>query len=218
MDKKAVVSWSGGKDSYYAALQAKASGIQPVVALNILNEEGTISRSHGIPPALLEAQAEKIGIPIQMVASSWQQYEEKFTTALVKLGKKYSLSHAIFGDIDLQEHRTWEEKVCEIAGLIADLPLWGMDRGKLVAAMLETGMETMIVSCNAVMGERYLGRVLTPELVQELMKQDIDPCGENGEFHTLVTNGPVFRDPLPVAVVGKTMHDGYWYAALELQK
>ena len=216
MDKKALVSWSGGKDSCYAAVQARALGIVPQVLLNVLNEQGQISRSHGIPASILQAQATAMGLPVKMIASSWKDYEGNFTDALTSLKNEHQLTHAIFGDIDLDEHKHWEEKVCAGAGLIAVLPLWKMDRKNLVLHMLEEGIETIIVSCNAAMGEAYLGKLLTVDLIEVLEKAGIDPCGEGGEFHTLVLNCPLFVEPLQVAVLNKIQHDNYWFCELQL--
>ena len=218
IDRRAIVSWSGGKDGYYAALLAQGMGCFLAVALNMLNEEGSVSRAHGLPPALLQAQADTLGLPIIMIPSSWQDYEKKFANALHHLKTTYHATHVIFGDIDLQEHRDWEEMVCRKAGLIAEWPLWGRDRRELVADMLQIGIKTMIVSCNQLMGEHYLGKMLTSRLVAALTKENIDPCGENGEFHTMVIDGPLFKAPLCVSVVGRTLLNGYWIASLELQK
>ncbi len=213
--KDAVVSWSGGKDSCFAAMQAKDSGIIPAVLLNVLNEEGKISRSHGIPFSILHEQATAMNLPLKMIASSWADYESKFTTALVELKSKYGLSHAIFGDIDLDDHKNWEEKVCTAAGLIAVLPLWKQERKQLVLQMLDVGIQTIIVSCNEKMGERYLGSLLTIELINELEESGIDPCGEEGEFHTLVTDCPLYKQPVSVTVTDKLLHQNYWFAVLK---
>jgi diphthamide synthase (EF-2-diphthine--ammonia ligase) len=107
-------------------------GIVPKVLLNVLNEKGQISRSHGIPASILQAQAAAMGLPVKMIASSWKDYESNFTDALTVLKNEHNLTHAIFGDIDLDEHKNWEEKVCARPGLIALLPLWKMDRKNLV--------------------------------------------------------------------------------------
>ena len=110
-DHNTLCSWSGGKDSCFALMQTLQQGYTPKVLLNVLNEEGKISRSHGIPAAILEAQANAMQLPIHLISSSWQEYETKFTAALLSLKDRYQLSHAVFGDIDLQAHRDWEEKV-----------------------------------------------------------------------------------------------------------
>jgi diphthine-ammonia ligase len=216
MSPHALVSWSGGKDSFFAALKAKEEGYALKVLLNVLNEEGQISRSHGIPASILQAQAQSLNLPIHLVASSWNDYEPKFTAALESLGKEYHLSHAVFGDIDLEDHRQWEEKVCTNAGLSAVLPLWQKNRKDLVFHMLASGLKTIIVSCNETMGARFIGVLLTPAVIEELESLGIDPCGETGEYHTLVIDGPSFTFPLEVEIRQKLQHQNFWFADLAL--
>lgn len=213
-----LCSWSGGKDSCFALMKAITQGYTPKVLLNVLNEEGKISRSHGIPAPILEAQAEAAGLPVNLISSSWQAYETNFVEALTKLKAQYNLSHAVFGDIDLQAHRNWEEKVCARAGLVALLPLWQQKRKALVTEMISTGIETIIVSCNNVMGAKFLGRKLSLALVDELEALGVDACGENGEFHTLVVNCPLFAKPVPIKVVSTMQHENYWFTELILEK
>ncbi len=215
-NKKFLCSWSGGKDSCFAFIKSKQLGYEPAVLLNVLNEEGEISRSHGIPKDILQAQAAAINLPIHLVSSSWEQYEEKFTNALRELKHSYDVEFAVFGDIDLQAHRDWEAKVCMHAGLQAVLPIWQQNRKQLVVEMLDCGIETMIVSCNEQMGEEYLGKVLTIELINELEQMGIDACGENGEFHTLVMKAPIFSYPLLAEVKNKLKHGNYWFTQLAL--
>jgi diphthine-ammonia ligase len=207
----ALCSWSGGKDSCFALMKAKEEGYTPKVLLNVLNEAGKISRSHGIPANILQAQAKAAGLPIHLISSSWKDYEPNFTKALKQLKADHDLSSAIFGDIDLQPHRDWEEMVCTNAGLQAVLPIWQQERETLVMQMLNSGIKTMIVSCNEKMGEHFLGRILDKELVQQLKDIDIDVCGENGEFHTLVLDCPLFSESLTVEVKAKLKHESYWF-------
>ena len=214
--RKALVSWSGGKDSCFAAIKAKEQGYQPTVLLNVLNEEGQISRSHGIPSSILQEQARSLHLPIHLVASSWKDYEPNFTGALKNLKEQYGLSHAIFGDIDLEDHRRWEEKVCTNTTLTAVLPLWQQNRKALVHEMLFYGLKTIIVSCNETMGERFIGAQLTISLIEELESLGIDACGENGEYHTLVLDSPQFSYPIDVTVRRTMQHNNYWFADLAL--
>lgn len=211
-----LVSWSGGKDSCYALMKAIDNGYKPAVLLNVLNEAGKISRSHGIPEIILKAQASCLNLPIYLIASSWADYQQKFIAALRYLEENTGITHAVFGDIDLDAHRLWEEEVCRQAGLEAVLPLWKQDRRDLVYQMLAAGIETIIVSCNNKMGPQFLGQPLSHKLIQKLEKLDIDPCGENGEFHTLVLNAPLFTKPLKVAVTDKLQHGDYWLSELKL--
>jgi diphthine-ammonia ligase len=216
MYKNSLCSWSGGKDSCFALMKVMQTGYNPKVLLNVLNEEGKISRSHGIPSAILQAQADAAGLPIHLISSSWEEYEKKFTAALSQLKEQYKLTHAVFGDIDLQPHRDWEEKVCAITGLQAVLPLWQQNRKELVLQMLDAGIEPMIVSCNETMGEEFIGQTITAKLVDELESMGIDACGENGEFHTLVLNCPLFVKRINVKVKRKILHNKYWFSELEL--
>jgi diphthine-ammonia ligase len=210
-----VSSWSGGKDSCYAMMQTVAQGFVPKVLLNMMNENGKISRSHGLPLSILKQQAQKMNLPLEAIPATWNDYETKFIAILKRLKASYNLESAVFGDIDLQAHKDWEDKVCESASLKAVLPLWQQDRIVLVNEMLENGIITMIVSCNPMMGESYLGKILTKELAQELLEQGIDPCGENGEFHTLVLNCPLFLEAIELPNFTKITHNDYCFIVWE---
>ena len=203
-----LCSWSGGKDSCYAMMQAMQLGYQSKVLLNMLNENGKVSRSHGLPLEILKQQAGQMRLPLVTIPTSWSDYEWNFIEILGKLKESYKLDYAVFGDIDLQPHRDWEEKVCEAADIKAILPLWKRNRKELVLEMLDSKIECIIVSCNTTMGERYLGKMLTKHLAEELELIGIDPCGENGEFHTLMVNCPLFerRKSLPDYAI-KTYND-----------
>lgn len=211
LNRKILCSWSGGKDSCFALMKAIKSGYQSVALLNVLNEEGRISRSHGIPRSILNAQAEAMNLPIQMIESSWENYEENFVSALKSLKQEYQADTMVFGDIDLDAHREWEEKVCHEAGLKALLPLWQQNRKGLVMEMLSEGIETIIVSCNETLGKQFIGRQITEEILTELETLGVDPCGENGEYHTLVINCPLFSKRLNVEVKNKLKHGSYWF-------
>lgn len=206
-----LCSWSGGKDSCFALMKAKEQGYVPKVLLNVLNEEGKISRSHGIPSEILYAQARAAQLPIHLIQSSWQDYEMNFTAALQQLKTEFNLEAAVFGDIDLQSHRDWEERVCSNAGIEAILPLWQQDREELVMQMLNSGIRTMIISCNEKMGETFPGKILDEKLVAELKAIDVDVCGENGEFHTLVLDCPLFSKRVNVEIIAKQKHENYWF-------
>lgn len=210
-----VSSWSGGKDSCYAMMKAVAEGYVPKVLLNMMNENGKVSRSHGLPLALLNQQAQKMQLPLEAVPATWNDYEEKFITTLQHLKTAYDLDAAVFGDIDLQAHKDWEDKVCEASSLKAILPLWQQDRIALVNEMIENGIETMIVSCNAQMGESYLGKILTKELAVELEGKGIDPCGENGEFHTMVVNCPLFSEAIESPEYKTKIYNDYCFIVWE---
>ncbi|MBC7902821.1 MAG: diphthine--ammonia ligase [Gemmatimonadaceae bacterium] len=197
-------------------MQAMQQGYEPRVLINMMNENGRISRSHGLPYALLSHQASEINLPLVAHPASWENYESIFIGALKDMKTRYGISSMVFGDIDLQAHRDWEEKVCLAADMEAVLPIWKQDREILVGNMIDAGIETMIVSCNETLGENFLGRMLTRELLPELRALGVDVCGENGEFHTLVVNCPLFKNPISVPPFVKVKHDKYWFLQFEV--
>ncbi|MGY3794291.1 Dph6-related ATP pyrophosphatase [Aquimarina sp. 433] len=211
-----LCSWSGGKDSCYAMHMAIKDGYSPSVLLNVLNEYGDRSRSHGIPKEILKAQANAMSLPIHFFESSWGDYERLYIENLQSLAKKYGLQSAIFGDIDIESHRQWEEKVSNAANIKAILPIWQQPRKQLVLDMIAYGIEAIIVSCNNDLGSDYLGRAIDKELIQDLESLGVDACGENGEYHTLVVNAPLFEEKLNVQVVEKETSSNYNFAKLEL--
>jgi diphthine-ammonia ligase len=191
------------------------SGGDVKVLINMMNEEGKISRSHGLPKQLLEMQALRIGIPVLHASTGWSEYEFNFISMLEQVKKEFQVEEVVFGDIDLQPHRDWEEMVCLKVGLKATLPLWNENRKELVLQMLQEGIETTIVSCNESLGKEFIGRQITLSLVDELESRGVDPCGENGEFHTVVTNCPLFRNRIELPSVKPVHHEGYWFSIFD---
>lgn len=187
----------------------------PKVLVNMMNENGIISRSHGLPIELLKQQADALGLPIIAIPASWKDYETIFVGNVRKIRLTYHVNAMVFGDIDLQAHRDWEEMVCEKSGIKAILPLWQRDRKEVLLEMLAGGMQAMIVSCNLVMGEEFLGKMLDVNLVPELEARGVDVCGENGEFHTIVLNCAAFNKPVKLPKYSKTRHEDYWFIQWE---
>ena len=209
--KNIACSWSGGKDSCYALMLAKAMGYVPVVLLNIMNENGRISRSHGLSLEILNSQAREAGLPLVTIPSTWEQYEKNFIHILKQMKSEYHFDAMVFGDIDIQAHRIWEEKVCREADIEAILPLWKKDRNELAVEIIAAGVESMIVSCNSHLGEEFLGKIYDIELIKQLHHSAIDACGENGEFHSLVINCPLFKDRIHISEYTKHTHRDYCF-------
>ena len=207
-----ICSWSGGKDSCFALMQMNQ---QPTVLLNALNENGEISRSHGLHTSVLQAQAQAMNVPIDFISATWADYTENFIQKLQQLTQAYHLTDAVFGDIDIQIHREWEEKVCQSANLNCHLPLWQQDRKDLVFSMIDSGIVAMIVSCNDSLGQDFLGKIINRQTIEELETKGVDVCGENGEFHTVVLDCPLFARPIDV-ILGEKRSNGTGYIFLEL--
>jgi uncharacterized protein (TIGR00290 family) len=208
-------SWSGGKDSCLALWRAVQSGARISSLVTILTEEGRRSRSHGLCQSVLAAQAAAIGIPLWTQAATWEGYQ----SAMIKLlrhARTNGATAALFGDIDIPSHRTWEEETSAKAGLTAWLPLWQQDRMALLKEFWSAGFECRIVVVRqGVVDRRHLGCVLDQALAEELLACGVDPCGENGEFHTLVTRGPLFRQPIRCKLAGQELRGGCWFQDLE---
>ena len=197
---KAFFSWSGGKDSMLALHRALAAGDEVHALLAMFDESGERSRSHAIPPHLMQAQADALGLPLVMRRASWQTYEAVFTEQLRAFAAQ-GVTRGLFGDIDLQPHRDWEEKVCAQAGLEAVLPLWQQPRRALVDEFLALGTRARVVCVDArFLDASFCGREFDARFIADL-PAGVDACGENGEFHTFVFDGPRFARPVPHEVV-----------------
>jgi len=148
--------------------------------------------------------------------ASWSEYESVFVAALRELAAG-GVEAGVFGDIDIDAHREWEEKVCEQAGLEAHLPLWKAAREELLEEFVGLGFEAMIIATNAEkMGKEYLGKRLDRALIEQLTSIAIDPCGEAGEYHTVVTDGPVFREGLRIRKGKAFLRSGYWFLDIDV--
>lgn len=191
----ALMSWSGGKDSCLALWRARQAGLAVPLLITAMDESGARARSHGVPPALLQAQAASLGARMQFYQASWASYEEKFI-AMLRAAAADGVTQAIFGDIDLEAHRAWEEKVCAAAGLQALLPLWGEPRLRLVDEFIAAGFKAVVVCVNAkYLPAAFCGREFDAAFLADL-PPGVDACGENGEFHTFVYDGPAFSAPV----------------------
>ncbi len=209
-----VCSWSGGKDSCLALHRAVEKWGKPRYLLSMLAEEGTYSRSHGIPRRVLEDQAEALGTTLRLGVASWEDYERVFVEGLQGMASE-GVATGVFGDIDLDEHRAWEEMVCSRAGMQAELPLWRGDHEALAEEFLAAGYEAIVVTVRTdALPEEFLGEPYTRRFLAKVRSVGVDVAGEGGEFHTLVVDGPLFRRPVGYEVVGVRRFPGY--AALEL--
>jgi uncharacterized protein (TIGR00290 family) len=198
--KRSFISWSGGKDSMLALHRALDDDYRVEALLAMFDETGERSRSHAIPPALMRAQAAALGIPLVMRSASWQDYEAVFSEQLRTFAAA-GVTHALFGDIDLQAHRDWEERVCASAGLTAVLPLWHEDRLSLAQDILALGYRARVVCVDGRwLDASFCGREYDAGFIASL-PSGVDTCGENGEFHTFVFDGPRFARPVPHRVL-----------------
>lgn len=218
--KKTFVSWSGGKETSLACYRVmKKEDIKVAYLLNMVSEDGKHSRSHGVSAELLKAQAEAIEIPIVQRKTTWNTYEEEFKKAALDF-KNEGVEAGVFGDIDLQEHRDWVERVCKEIGITPLLPLWKEEREELLREFIQVGFKAIIVATNQeFLGKEWLGRIVDREFVKDLKALDkIDLCGEKGEYHTFVYDGPIFKKPVRFIAGEKVFKDKRWFLELKLKR
>lgn len=217
-DERFCVSWSGGKDSCLALHRARAAGARPVALLTLLVEDGSRTRSHGLRREVVEAQAESLGLPLLAAPTSWATYEERLI-GLLDEARALGSTAAVFGDIDVEAHGHWETRVSRAAGLRARLPLWRTPRRSLLEDWWRLGFEARIVVVRASELEpELLGRALDPCLAGEIERRGLDPCGENGEFHTIAVDGPGFRAGLALAPGARVRRGGVWALDVRLSR
>lgn len=213
----AAVSWSGGKDSC-AALARVRDLFDVVSMITMFDEPATRSRSHGLRPEVLAAQADRLGLDRITGTCTWQTYDDAFSRA-VEAAAARGITHVIFGDILFEEHRRWAERMCEPHGLAAVEPLWGSSTDALFHEWVGSGAEALIVTARAeFLDASWLGRVLTAECFPEFQRLGVDPCGERGEYHTVVTRTPLFSEPLHLRQGAHVQHTGCWALDVEVDR
>jgi diphthine-ammonia ligase len=204
-------SWSGGKDSAYAFYNRLCQGWRPGPLITMLTEDGERSRSHGIHKSVLEAQAQRIGAPLVVRATTWSDYEDAFIDAL-REAFALGANDCAFGDIDFEENRAWEERVCTSAGMTAHIPLWKVDREDYVARVVADGFRCKLIAIKqGVLPKELLGRELDRSLVDELKSYGVDLAGEAGEYHTLLVASPIFDSSVDLLSGDAILRDGVWF-------
>jgi uncharacterized protein (TIGR00290 family) len=214
-----LVSWSGGKDAAWALHALRRGGDADVVGL-VTTVVPAFGRSamHGVRTELLRAQARAAGLPLLEVPLPWpcpnDRYEAAFLAGLQTARAEWGVTHAAFGDLFLADIRAYRERLLNGTGVEPLFPLWDLPTDGLLSVMLACGLKARIVCVDpALLDRRFAGRELDPELVGEL-PAGVDPCGERGEFHTFVTEGPMLAGSLAVEPGEIVERDGFVYADL----
>jgi uncharacterized protein (TIGR00290 family) len=216
---KAFVSWSGGKDCMLALhrfLKNKDNEVSYLI--NMCENNSEHSRSHGIKKSLIKEQVCKIGIPIiqEKIDKSYEASLKK----IIKQLKSKGITTGVFGDIYLEEHKTWIERVCAEMKIEAIFPLWGNNTSKLLKEFIEEGFKALTVSirCDKLLVE-WLGRELNTDFFKDIAKlEEIDPCAENGEYHSFVYDGPIFKSPVLFTKGEITTRDNHHFLELIEEK
>ncbi len=198
MKIKAILTWSGGKDSALALHElAKTENYEVMSLLTTVTQEYDRTSMHGLRRVLLERQAESLGLALEKVYISKNSSNEEYESKMREVLAKYltaGVSSVVFGDIfleDVRKHR--EEKLSEI-GMKAIFPIWKRDTTELARRFIDSGFKAVIICVDSnVLDKMFVGRVFDEQFLSEL-PATVDPCGENGEFHSFVYDGPIFGE------------------------
>lgn len=195
-----AVLYSGGKDSTLALDRARRAGANIVSLVTLYDSRTRRIRFHGTRVSVMQAQADALGLPTMLYPAPAELFESVFLRALRDLTAS-GVTGLILGDIYLADVRAWYEDRVRAAGLEHIEPLWGEDPGALAAEVVARGYEA-IITCveDARADSAWLGQPLTTSLLHQFAERGIDICGERGEYHTLVVNGPLFAHRVPVTL------------------
>jgi len=210
------MAWSSGKDSAYALHTVRQTGKLDVVGLltTVTDAYGRVSM-HGVREAILQAQAERVRLPLTTVripAPCPNEIYERAMGAALDDARARGISDVVFGDLFLVDLRAWRIARLAEVGMTAEFPLWQRDTAALAREMIAAGMEARIACLDPRRLDRgFAGRSFDDALLDAL-PADVDPCGENGEFHTVVTAGPMFTAPIPTRLGEIVEREGFVFA------
>jgi uncharacterized protein (TIGR00290 family) len=215
---KAWLAWSSGKDSAWALHTVRKTGeVDVVELLTTINCDYARVAMHAVRENLVEMQAAAVGLPLVKVPIPAQcrnqDYEQAMSSAMER-ARAEGVFHIVFGDLFLEDIRAYRENHLAACGMEAVFPLWRKDTRLLAKEMLESGLSAYITCVDPTKLDRsFVGRRFDAELLGELPRE-VDPCGENGEFHTFACAGPMFRRSLPIDVGEIVERDGFVFADL----
>jgi uncharacterized protein (TIGR00290 family) len=215
---KALIAWSSGKDSAWALHEARRAGEFDIVgALTTVTDTFARVSMHGVREELLHAQLEAAGLPAIVVRIPYpcpnEIYEREMAAAMADAQAR-GIAHIIFGDLYLEDVRAYRERQLAGTGIAPVFPLWGLPTGRLARAMIEAGVEAHLATVDLKkLPAAFAGRRFDFDLLDAL-PEGTDPCGENGEFHSFVSAGPMLKRKIAVRVGETVERDGFAYADL----
>lgn len=200
MTEKVILSWSGGRDSTLALYEIqKTDNYEILVLLTTVTEGYDRISMHGVQRILLDQQADSLGFPLEKVFISKNASIEEYETKIREVLEKYlkaGVSSVVFGDIFLEDVRKYREDNLSKIGMKGIFPIWKRDTHELAHTFIDLGFKAVITCVDSnVLDKKYVGRIFNKQFLKEL-PSNIDPCGENGEFHSFVYDGPIFREKI----------------------
>ena len=216
--EKVILCWSGGKDSAISLYEIqKGKKYEVVSLLTTITEDYDRVSLHGVPRILVEQQAYSLGLPIEEVfiskASSNEEYESKMKETLTRF-KQNGVSSVVFGDVFLEDVRKYRENNLSKLRMKGLFPVWGRDTAELTRSFIALGFQA-ITTCvdSKVLDKRFLGRMVDKHFLAEL-PPNVDPGGENGEFHSFVFNGPIFKERIAYTLGEQVLRDSLYFCDL----
>ena len=216
--KPVLVSWSGGKDSCMALREILGDpGLRVEALLTTITRDYDRVSMHGVRRALVERQADSLGIPLHQIPISNSATNVEYETRMAEtfaIYRERGTNRIAFGDLFLEEIRAYRERLLTAQGMHGLYPVWGRDTLALIREFIRQGFKTAVVCVDPKqLDPSFLGRVIDEDFLSRL-PTGVDPCGENGEFHTFVFDGPIFRYPIKLGLGQKVCRDSFWFCDL----
>ena len=213
-----VLSYSGGKDATLALYRAIKKGYNPKYLMTTYNKDAGRSWFHGLTKEMLETVSDSLEIPIKIIETGLDSdYGKDFEKGLLDLVEE-GVNSCVFGDIDIEGHHEWCSERCINTGVKSIFPLWNEDRKDLVHESIDLGFKSVItVVDTSRLSEKFLGKTLTRELIEEICEEGADPCGENGEYHTFCYGGPIFKNEINLKFGEIVKNTNYSAIPIELE-
>ncbi len=207
-----IASWSGGKDSCFACYKALQTGYKVTHLVNFISKEYKRVSFHGIESGLIKLQSELAGIPLYQKETTPDNYENEFKDAVNSLAH-HGIKGMVFGDLYLEEHKQWVERVCRELGLEAIEPLWERNTEELMQDFISKGFQAVVVSGQErFIDKEWIGKTINKDFLDYLKsKPDVDICGENGEYHSFVVSGPLFKGRIEITEEEVIRRNSYWF-------
>ena len=220
MAEKVAFSWSGGKDSAIALYEIQKSGKYEVVALlTTVTEEYDRICMHGVRRILLEHQAQSLGLPVEKIFISKNTSNEEYDAKMLDMLSKFQeagVSSIVFGDISLEDIRKYREENLSKVGMRGIFPIWKRETNELIRTFIDLGFKA-IVTCvdSKVLDKGFVGRIVDKHFLSEL-PTNVNPSGENGEFHSFVFDGPLFKHRILYTIGQVVLRDSFYFCDLLL--
>lgn len=194
---KAALSFSGGKDSSFALHKLQEQGVQVACLITTIWKENGETVAHGEKEESIQKQARAIGIPLEFIITDFKNYTEDFKKRLIEIKSTYNIEAIAFGDIYLEGHREWGEGVAEAAGVKALYPLWKKEENaiQVLQDYVAAGFSSKIIKVDeAKLPKSWVGRKIDEAFINDILKYNVCPLGEAGEYHSYVCDGPIFQN------------------------